>query len=100
MFDALNETAAPKSVTPEASQLPNESRRLWSGVTSAIKKKDLEAATDAKSSIEDSARDQTRMRDEGGGTWKAKFFELKKGEYRSSFMFVIFFFTCCIIYSR
>ncbi|KAK4705791.1 hydroxymethylbilane synthase, partial [Phenoliferia sp. Uapishka_3] len=86
LFDA---TSSPeitqKVVAPEEQQSPNESRRLWSKVTAAIKAKDLDAATDAKSAIEDSQRDTTKDRDEKGETFTSRFFVCKNGEWRPNF---------------
>lgn len=60
-------------------------KRLWSKVTAAIKTNNLEAATDAKTEIEDAQREATREREEKGETWKPRFFELRNGEYRPAF---------------
>ncbi|GAA6006133.1 hypothetical protein JCM11491_002043 [Sporobolomyces phaffii] len=86
LFDAHNTSVTEKSVTPEAQQQPNESRRLWSKVTHAIKQNDIDAATDAKSEIEDAQRESARIRDEKGEKFVPKYFKLsEKGEWRPSF---------------
>lgn len=59
--------------------------RLWSKVTAAIKANNLEAATDAKTEVEDAQRDATRAREGRGETWTPRFFALKDGEYRPNF---------------
>ncbi|GAA5885622.1 hypothetical protein JCM16303_001487 [Sporobolomyces ruberrimus] len=86
LFDAHNASLTEKSVTPEAQQQPNESRRLWSRVTQAIKQNDIDAATDAKTAIEDAQRESARLREEKGEKFVPKFFKLsEKGEWRPNF---------------
>ena len=75
LFDATKADVVQKSVSPEAQQQPNESRRLWTKVTAAIKAKDLDAATDAKTEIEDAQREQARERDARGEQWRPRFFK-------------------------
>lgn len=53
--------------------------RLWSKVTDAIKKKDLDAATDQKTIIEDGQRERNKEREEKGLKWEPRFFEIKEG---------------------
>lgn len=67
---------------PESEQEWNESRRLWSGVTAAIKKKDLDAATDAKTAIEDAQRESARQREEKNEKFDPKYFVLEDDEWR------------------
>jgi len=81
-FDSHSAGVPKKSVTPESDQLENESRRLWSGVTDAIKAKDLEAATDAKSKIEDAQRDKAAK----GQSPKPRFFKQVDGEWKPDFV--------------
>ncbi|TNY21181.1 hypothetical protein DMC30DRAFT_212636 [Rhodotorula diobovata] len=87
LFDATKADVVQKSVSPEAQQQPNESRRLWTKVTAAIKAKDLDAATDAKTEIEDAQREQARERDARGEQWRPRFFKPsgKAGEWRPVF---------------
>jgi len=86
LFDAHNASVTEKSVSPESQQQPNESRRLWSKVTSAIKANDIDAATDAKTEIEDAQRESARLRDERGEKFTSKYFKLsEKGEWRPNF---------------
>ncbi|BGP42036.1 Oxysterol-binding protein OBPa [Rhodotorula kratochvilovae] len=87
LFDASRAEVVQKSVSPEDQQAPNESRRLWSRVTAAIKAKDLDAATDAKSAIEDAQREAARERDAQGEGWAPRFFKPtgKGGEWRPVF---------------
>lgn len=63
-----------------------EMNRLWSGVTAAIKNKDHEKATIAKTLVEDGARDSSRLREEGGApAYVPKYFKLVRGEWRCKF---------------
>lgn len=86
LFDAHHTSVTQKSVTPEADQQPFESRRLWSKVTQAIKANDIDAATEAKTAIEDAQREQARLRDERGEKFVPKYFKLsERGEWRPNF---------------
>lgn len=85
IFDASKATVTQKIVAPEQDQDWNESRRLWSKVTRAIKKKDLDAATLAKTAIEDFQRDRAREREERNESWEPVFFVLKEDEWRPNF---------------
>ncbi|KAK7041709.1 Oxysterol-binding protein OBPa [Paramarasmius palmivorus] len=83
LFDAVRDgqNICPKWVAPEDEQEPNESRRLWSKLTQAIIAKDMEAATDAKSKVEDAQREQRKRMEETGKTHVPRFFELKNGRW-------------------
>ncbi|TFK76631.1 Oxysterol-binding protein [Pluteus cervinus] len=83
LFDAVKEgqNIAPKWVLPEDQQEPNESQRLWTGLTQAINAKDMEAATSAKSAVEDAQRERRRSMDEKGVKHTPRFFELKNGRW-------------------
>lgn len=52
--------------------------RLWSKVTAAIKAKDLDAATDAKSAIEDAQREKAAK----GVSPKPQYFKQVDGEWK------------------
>jgi hypothetical protein len=65
---------AAKIVPPEEQQLPNESRRFWHDVTDAILRRDFERATQVKTELEERQREKARKREEGGETWKPRFF--------------------------
>ncbi|KAI0344270.1 Oxysterol-binding protein [Trametopsis cervina] len=69
---------APKWVQSEEEQEPNESRRLWSKLTQAIIDKDMEAATEAKTAVEESQRESRRQREEAGQDYVARFFSQNK----------------------
>jgi len=83
LFDAVKdgENIAPKWVQPEEEQEPNESRRLWKALTQAIINKDMEAATDAKSAVEDAQREQRRKMEGSGQTHVPRFFQLRNGRW-------------------
>jgi hypothetical protein len=70
------------------------SRMLWSGVTQAIKAKDLDGATEAKSAIEDAQREQAREREQKGVAFEPKYFKPtgKGGEWRAAFVCVFYSF--------
>jgi len=85
LFDADGAQVVPKSVVPEAEQEENESRRLWSKVTAAIKRNDQDAATDEKNKVEEKQRDLAKQRDESGEKWSPKYFAVKNGEHRALF---------------
>jgi len=70
---------AAKHVLPEEEQEANESRRLWSDLTDAIIAKDMDAATEAKSSVEEAQRQLRRQREESGQIHVPRFFELRDG---------------------
>lgn len=48
-------------------------------MTEAIKEKNLDKATDAKTAIEDAQRQRVKEREEKGETWQPKYF-VQKGE--------------------
>ncbi|CAE6430945.1 unnamed protein product [Rhizoctonia solani] len=78
LFDASKETIVEKFVYPEEEQEPNESQRLWTKLTDAIHHKDMEAATDAKSAVENAQREAARKREETGVKHVPRFFEQNK----------------------
>ncbi|KAB5588656.1 Oxysterol-binding protein [Ceratobasidium theobromae] len=78
LFDASKENIVEKFVYPEEEQEPNESRRLWIKLTEAIYRKDMDAATDAKSEVENAQREAARKREEGGVKHAPRFFEQNK----------------------
>jgi Oxysterol-binding protein len=98
-----------KLVVPESEQEPNESRRcaiiitvvntlsgsarltilyscrLWSKLTAAIRKNDMEAATQSKAAVEDAQREATKRREESGEVWVPRYFELRDGLWQAKF---------------
>ncbi|KAL4973245.1 hypothetical protein BDW66DRAFT_142604 [Aspergillus desertorum] len=63
-----------KTLPPEESQLSNESRKFWSGVTEAILDKRYSQATKLKLEIEDRQRQKAAERQEKNEEWKPRFF--------------------------
>ena len=80
LFDTKSAISHPMIVDNEEDQELHESRRLWSEVTAAMKKKDLDAATLAKTKIEDDQRRANQERAVEGLDWQARFFQLKAKE--------------------
>ncbi len=64
----------PKIVPPEKHQLPNESRKFWTGVTQAILNKQFGQATKLKQELEERQRDKAAERDARHEVWKPRFF--------------------------
>jgi hypothetical protein len=83
LFDVVKDgqNVAPKFVPDEEEQEPNESRRLWSKLTQAINSKDMEAATEAKSAVEDAQREMRRKMEESGQKHVPRFFLLRDGRW-------------------
>lgn len=83
LFDAAKDgqNIAPMYVAPEEEQEPYESRRLWHRLTLAIEARDMEAATEAKSAVEDAQRELRRRREERGEKFVPRFFELRGGRW-------------------
>ncbi|KAF9350812.1 hypothetical protein BGX26_011053, partial [Mortierella sp. AD094] len=79
-FDAKTAKIHPKIVAPEEEQEANESRRLWSKLTAALKVNNQALATEEKSKIEDAQRAK-RAREEQGGVHHLRYFELKDDNY-------------------
>ncbi|KAF7310411.1 hypothetical protein HMN09_00583100 [Mycena chlorophos] len=90
LFDALKDgnSIANKQVAPEDQQEPNESRRLWVNLTKAIAAKDMEAATDAKSDVENAQRESRKKLDESGAKHVPRFFQLRDGRWEPKFVVV------------
>jgi len=87
LFDAVKDgqNISPKWVLPDEEQELKESRRLWKDLTSAILNKDMEAATDAKSAVEDAQREQRKTMEESGQKHVPRFFELREGRWEPRF---------------
>ncbi|EIW86255.1 Oxysterol-binding protein [Coniophora puteana RWD-64-598 SS2] len=84
LFDVPKDGAnvAPMVVQPEEEQEPYESRRLWQDLTEAIERKDMDAATEAKSAVEDAQRELRRKREESGEQqYVPRFFEQRAGRW-------------------
>ncbi|KAK7468431.1 Oxysterol-binding protein OBPa [Stygiomarasmius scandens] len=83
LFDAVKDgqNVSPKWVPPEDEQEPNESRRLWTHLTAAINAKDMDAATTAKSAVEDAQREQRKRMEESGEKHVPRFFKFEDGKW-------------------
>ena len=83
LFDAQRDgqNVAPKWVAPEDEQEPNESRRLWTHLTRAIVAKNMDAATESKSAVEESQREARRRMEERGDVHVPRFFHLRDGRW-------------------
>ncbi|OJT07950.1 Oxysterol-binding protein-like protein OBPalpha [Trametes pubescens] len=83
LFDAAKDgqNIAPKWVAPEDEQEPDESRRMWSKLTRAIVAKDMDAATEAKTAVEESQREARRRMDERGEVHVPRFFQERNGRW-------------------
>jgi oxysterol-binding protein-related protein 8 len=75
LFNAEGAKHSPCQVRPLDEQEERESRRLWNKVTNAIIRRDQTTATTEKTAIEDRQREETRLRDAEGVTWKPRFFK-------------------------
>ncbi|KAF2429508.1 hypothetical protein EJ08DRAFT_590624 [Tothia fuscella] len=64
----------PKICPPMDAQLPNESRKFWAGVTSAIVERKYGLATQLKQELEEKQREKAKERKEGGVEWQPRFF--------------------------
>jgi hypothetical protein len=120
LFDVAKNgrNVAPKFVPEEDEQEPNESRRrvdqfthlwnnvltivessyrLWSKLTYAIDLKDMEAATEAKTAVEDAQREMRRKMEERGQKHEPRFFKLHDGRWEPKFMYAWSncLFECC-----
>ncbi|KAF8323438.1 Oxysterol-binding protein [Clavulina sp. PMI_390] len=73
-----------KLVSPESEQEPNESRRLWSKLTNAIRNKNMDAATESKAEVEDAQREDAKKREESGQKHVPRFFELRDGLWHAT----------------
>lgn len=65
----------PKKVRPLERQLPNESRKLWDGVTTRLLAKEYGEATKAKLAIEQKQRDEAGERKRKGVQFIPQYFE-------------------------
>lgn len=54
--------------------------RLWSKVSEAIKRDDMDTATDEKTRIEDKQREDSKRREASNKEFESKFFNLVHGD--------------------
>ena len=74
MFNATSAKHTPPSVRPLEEQEARESQKLWYKTAQAVRESNHTAATDEKSKIEDTQRDETAKRLEQGIEWLQKYF--------------------------
>ncbi|CAG8974731.1 hypothetical protein HYALB_00000341 [Hymenoscyphus albidus] len=74
LVDLAPLNVASKILPPLESQLPNESRKYWSGVTEAIHSRQYAHATTLKQELEENQRQKVKQRETAGETWKPRFF--------------------------
>ncbi|KAF8985097.1 hypothetical protein BGZ46_005880 [Entomortierella lignicola] len=80
-FDVKTAKIHPKIVAPEEEQEANESRRLWSKLTAALKVNNQTLATEEKSKVEDAQRARSKAREEQGEVHRLRYFEPKGDDY-------------------
>jgi hypothetical protein len=90
LFDVPRDGAkmAPKVVAPEAEQDPYESGRLWANLTKAIGARDMEAAQEAKSAVEERERELRKTREERGEVFRPRFFEQRNGRWEPKIQYM------------
>ncbi|KAG0033430.1 hypothetical protein BGZ81_008516 [Podila clonocystis] len=74
-FDAKTAVICPKIIAPEEKQEENESRRLWSKLTAALKVNNQDLATIEKSKIEDAQRAKRKEGEAKGLVHGLRYFE-------------------------
>ncbi|GJJ74396.1 oxysterol-binding protein-related protein 8 [Entomortierella parvispora] len=74
-FDAKTAKIHPKIIAPECEQEENESRRLWSKLTAALRANNQDLATEEKSKVEDAQRVRSKERDAQKEAHVSRFFE-------------------------
>ncbi|KAL4624791.1 oxysterol-binding protein-related protein 10-like [Arapaima gigas] len=79
VIDTITIPVTEKKIRPLEKQGPSESRRLWQHVTEALKKGDLDAATEHKRHLEEKQRAEERQRDAAATPWMPRHFH-KEGE--------------------
>ncbi|KAF9964229.1 hypothetical protein BGZ70_006764 [Mortierella alpina] len=75
LFDAKTAKIHPKIIAPEEKQEANESRRLWSKLTAALRVNNQDLATAEKCKVEDAQRARTKEREEHGHPHVPRYFE-------------------------
>jgi len=75
LLDLSTLKVVPKTVRPLEKQLPDESRKLWEGVTSKLLEKEFGDATKEKVRIEQKQRDDAAERKRKGAEFIPKYFE-------------------------
>ncbi|KAJ3165134.1 hypothetical protein HDU88_004854 [Geranomyces variabilis] len=75
IFNAATAQVHQMITPPEAEQEEFESRKLWANVTKALAAKNLDAATQEKTAIEDNQRTIVKERAAAGIAWESRFFK-------------------------
>ncbi|KAF5382348.1 hypothetical protein D9757_012713 [Collybiopsis confluens] len=75
LIDLSTLWVVPKQVRPLERQLPDESRRLWEGVTGRLLRKEFSDATREKMAIEQRQRDEAAERKKKGTAFVPRYFE-------------------------
>ncbi|CAO3628605.1 unnamed protein product [Mucor hiemalis] len=79
-FNVAKNPVINKLTEPLDHQEWNESRKLWSKVTTGLATNDLDSATDEKSFIENKQREDTANRQKEGLQWHPRFFDFNEKE--------------------
>ncbi|XP_045537412.1 oxysterol-binding protein-related protein 9 [Papilio machaon] len=77
VFEVSSMKARRKRVSPVSRQMAHESRRVWRHVTAALRAADTDAATAAKRRLEQTQRDQAKVRHDTGDKWITQLFSPK-----------------------
>lgn len=84
LFDAAHTKHTPPTARPLEEQEERESQRLWHDTTEAVKRRDQEAATEAKAKIEDRQREEAAKRNNEGIDWHPQLFRRVQGGHGGS----------------
>lgn len=84
LFDAAHTKHTPPTARPLEEQEERESQRLWHDTTEAVKRRDQEAATEAKAKIEDRQREEAAKRNNEGIDWHPQLFRRVQGGHSGS----------------
>ncbi|KAG2202045.1 hypothetical protein INT47_006237, partial [Mucor saturninus] len=80
LFDASTAISHPKIVAEIKDQGPLESRRVWSKVTDAIHRRDMDTATDEKTVVEDNQRQERNQRAIEGKPFVCTYFDYSENK--------------------
>jgi hypothetical protein len=78
-FNALKSKQSPPLVRPIEDQEERESQRLWQKTAEAVRDRNHELATDEKTKIEDTQRQEAAARAADGVEWHPRLFRAVKG---------------------
>jgi oxysterol-binding protein-related protein 8 len=80
LFDVESAKVHPKMVAPEAQQEEFESRRLWTKLTAALQKRDMDLATAEKTQVEDRQRQIRTEKEKVKHVHPTQFFDCSKDD--------------------